>query len=406
MRSKQLLAIAAGVLFGMFGASSAQAKYFFNFQNPVTPIAHEFLFIHDLFLAIIPVIFLLAFGVLLYSIVFHRKSRNPSPPSFTGPTTRKAWILSSIPIVILILIDYVVLGIPSFDSILALANTGGEKLLVVATASQWQWHYAYPAYGIEFTSTLSTPADEIYGNAKKDKHFLLEVHRPLVLPTDEKVVIALKSEDVIHGFWVPAFGVKTDAIPGFVRKTWVNIEKPGVYRGQCSELCGVGHAFMPIVVDAKSKAAFLQWVALERAQEKAAKQKAGKAWTRAALMDNGKRVFAQNCAVCHQTNGLGVAGTFPPIAAGHPFSASAELISKLQKRGFYKDGRIVEGPLADHIGIVLEGIANTAMPAFSSRLDDAAIASVITFERNSFGNHTGEIVQPSKVKAERLAKKK
>ncbi len=406
MRSGTPFVFAAGLAAGALDAPTADAKYFFNFQNPVTPIAHDFLFIHDLFLAIITVIFVVVFCVLLYSLYNHRKSRNPTPATFTNPTTRKAWILSSIPILLLVFIDYVVLGIPSLNSIIALANTGNDKLTVVATAGQWQWNYAYPAYGIHFASTLSTPANEIYGDASKDKHFLLEVDHPLVLPSGEKILIVLKSKDVIHGFWVPAFGIKMDAIPGFVRKTWVKIEKPGVYRGQCSELCGVGHAFMPIVVAAKTPADFIQWVGSERSKETQARGAAAKTWTKAALMGQGKTVYAKNCAVCHQANGLGVAGTFPPIAAGHPFSAPAAMLAKLRARGFYRHGQIVEGPVAKQMEIVLHGIAGTAMPAWASQLSDAEIASVITFERNSFGNHTGEVVQPGQVKNIRLAKKK
>lgn len=407
MRFRKLLAqlIAALALFIAF-QPTAHAKYFFNFQSPVTPIAHEFLFIHDLFLAIIVVIFMIAFGILLYSIVKHRKSNNPIPAKFSSPTTTKHWILSSLPILLLIVIDYVVLGIPSVNSVMALANTSNDKVVVVVTGSQWKWHYAYPDYGIQFNSVLSTPHDEIYGQAPKDKHFLLEVDKPLVLPTAEKILIVLKSQDVIHGFWVPSFGIKVDAIPGFLRKTWIKIEKPGVYRGQCSELCGIGHGFMPIVVDAKPPAAFHKWLIAQQSNAAIARAAAAKTWTKTALIARGKRVFDQNCSVCHQANGLGIPGTFPPIATGHAFKAAEAMLAKLRKAGFFHDGKIVEGPIASHINIVLNGIKGTPMPAFASMLNDADIASVITFERNSFGNHTGEVVQPVQVKSQRSKKTK
>lgn len=407
MRSKAIAsAIAVASALGFLAPSSVHAKLFFNFQSPVTPIAHEFLFIHDLFLAIIVVIFLIAIGVLFYSLWSHRKSRNPTPANFSGPKTAKHWILSAIPILTLIFIDYVVLGIPSVNSVLALANTGNDKLVVVVTGSQWKWNYAYPKYGVHFTSTLSTPQKEIYGNAPKDKHFLLEVNKPLVLPTHEKILVILKSADVIHGFWVPSFGIKVDAIPGFLRKTWIKVEKPGIYRGQCSELCGVGHAFMPIIVDAKPQSEFKTWLVSQRTEQKLAKKAAAQTWTKAALIQRGKKVFDHNCAVCHQATGLGIPGTFPPIATGHSFTAAEAMLAKLTKLGFYRGGKIVEGPVANHIHIVLHGIKGTPMPAFGPQLGDADIASVITYERNAFGNKTNDIIQPAQVKSARGTKAK
>lgn len=407
MRKKALaFSIATGFAIEIIQTSAAHAKYFFNFQSPVTPIAHDFLFIHDLFLAIIVVIFAIALGVLLYSIWNHSKSRNPTPAKFSDPKTAKHWILSAIPILLLIFIDYVVLGIPSLNSIMALANTRNDKLVVVVTGSQWKWNYAYPKYGVHFTSALSTPNKEIYGNAPKDKHFLLEVNKPLVLPTHEKILIILKSADVIHGFWVPSFGIKVDAIPGYLRKTWIKVEKPGIYRGQCSELCGVGHGFMPIVVDAKPQSEFKTWLVSERSEQKLAKKAAHQTWTKTALMQRGQQVFQHNCAACHQPTGLGIPGTFPPIATGHPFTAAETMLAKLTKLGFYRSGKIVEGPVANHIHIVLHGISGTPMPPFGPQLNDADIASVITYERNAFGNKTNDVIQPSQVESARGTKAK
>ncbi len=405
MRAKiRLQIVLAGTAMGAFVTNTVRAKAFYNFPTPVTPVAEDTLFIHDLFLAIITVLFIIALGVLLYSVVRHRRSRNPEPATFTGPRTRRQWMWSAVPVLVMIVIDYIVLGIPSVEAIMTLSNKGHDRLVVVATASQWKWHYAYPRYGIGFNSVLSTPRDEIYGNAPKDKHFLLEVNHPLVLPTGEKVGIVLKSTDVIHGFWVPAFGIKQDVIPGYLRKTWVKIDRPGTYRGQCSELCGVGHSFMPIVVVAKTPAAFHEWVVAEQAREAGARAAATQTWSRQRLMTRGKVVFDRNCAVCHQASGLGIPGTFPPIATGHPFSASKALLDKLSARGFYKDGRIVEGPLSNHIDIVLHGIPGTPMPAFGKQLNASDIASVITYERNAFGNRTGQVVQPSRIVAARRAK--
>jgi cytochrome c oxidase subunit 2 len=398
MRMKRLLiSLAAGLTLGLLPVASVYAKAFYDFTNPVTPVAKDTLYIHDLFLAIITVIFIVSFAFLLYTLVSHRRSRNPTPATFTAPKTRFQWFLSALPILIMIFIDYVVLGIPSVHAIMDLANNGNDQMTVVATASQWKWNYAYPAYGVKFNSVLSTPNDEIYGNAPKDKHFLLEVDHPLVVPINEKVGVVLKSRDVIHGFWVPAFGIKQDVIPGFLRKTWFKIDKPGTYRGQCSELCGVGHSFMPIVVVAKTPAQFKIWLASEQAKESAATAATSKTWAQADLMVRGKKVFDKNCASCHQASGMGIPGVFPPIATGHAFSASKAMLADLTKRGFYKDGTIVEGSVSNHIGIVLNGIPGTAMPAFKKQLSATDIASVITFERNAFGNHTGQTVQPEKI---------
>lgn len=400
MSRRKQLAAAAGAL-GALASASAHAREFFNFQTPVTPIAHEVLFIHDLFLAIIVTIFVIVCGLLMYSLAAHRRSRHPEAATFVKPRGFKQWAWTIVPFLILVFIDYVVLGIPAFRSILALADTAHSQMSVVVTGSQWKWQYAYPGYGIKFTSALATPQAEIDDRAPKDRHFLLEVDHPLVLPTHEKIRLVIASRDVIHAFWVPSFGIKQDAVPGYLRYTWVKIEKPGVYRGQCAELCGVGHAFMPIVVVAKPKAEFARWVAKEQLAE-AAEAKANRgSFTMAQLLAKGEKGFRANCAACHQVTGLGIPGTFPPIATDHPFSASPAMLAKLRARGFYKDGKIVEGPVKHHIQIVLHGISGTAMPAFADQLDDATIAAIITYERNAFGNHTGEMIQPAEVRAAR-----
>ena len=381
------------------------ARYFFNFPTPVTPIAKETLYIHDLFLVIITIIFAISVTILFYSVFTHRKSRGHQPASFTAPSGKKQWIFALIPFLTLAFIDYVVLGIPAYHSVLAMADTKeGAAMVVKITASQWKWQYEYPNYGIKYTSSLSTPEDEIYGGAPPDKHFLREVNHPLVLPTNEKVRILLTSTDVIHSWWVPAFGVKQDTIPGFLRETWVKIDKPGVYRGQCAELCGVGHAFMPIVVVAKTEPQFKQWLAEQKAKHAAVAAESGKTFTKEELIAKGKKVFDTNCAVCHQVTGLGIPGTFPPLAGGHPFSASPQMIADLTRLGFYKDGKIVMGPVKNHIEIVRHGIPGTPMPAFETQLSDVDIAAVITYERNDFGNHTGDVIQPAQVQAARAGK--
>lgn len=407
MSCKKSLAMVAAITSVALASPAAHARYFFNFQTPVTPIAKGTLYIHDLFLAIITILFVLVLAILLYSIFTHRKSRGYKPASFTKPANTKQWIFTIIPFLALVFIDFVILGIPAFRSVLEMADTHHAAMVVKVTASQWKWHYEYPAYGIKFDSVLSTPQDEIYGNAPKDKHFLLEVNHPFVLPTHEKIRIVLASNDVIHSFWVPAFGIKKDVVPGFLRTTWVNIEKPGVYRGQCAELCGVGHAFMPIVVKAVSQQEFKMWVAQmqteQKVQQAAVVAESTKTFTEQELIAKGKKVFDNNCAACHQADGLGIQGTFPPIAAGHPFSASPQMIADLTKLGFCKDGKIVMGPVEHHIHIVLHGIPGTPMPPFGPHLSDVDVAAVVTYERNSFGNHTGDVIQSAQVQAARTS---
>jgi len=386
-------------------SSIAYAHNPFEFETPVTPVAEETLHVHDLFLGIIGVLFVLSVMILFYALYKHRKSRGYQPASFTGPHGRKQWLFAILPFLALVFIDFVVMGIPAYHAAVAMANTQEDAQLVIkVTGSQWKWQYEYPDQGLKFYSNLSTPPDELQGRAPKGEHYLLEVDHPLVLPVGEKVRILLASTDVIHAWWVPPFGVKQDAVPGFLRETWVKIDKPGVYRGQCAELCGVGHAYMPIVVEAKNQTDFQQWLAQAKAAQAAeavASQKSN--FTRAELLAMGKKVFDTNCAACHQANGLGIAGVFPPIAAGKPFSATPTLLADLTARGFYENGKIVLGPIKNHLGIVLHGVPGTSMPAFGAQLSDAEIAAVVTYERNSFGNQTGDLVEPTEAKIRRAA---
>lgn len=369
---------------------------------PVTPVAHETLYVHDLFLVIMAVIFALGMSVLLYSVLRHRKSRGHRPTLFSGPRTFGQWLVIVVPLLVLTFMDYVVMGIPAYHAVLAMANTREDAALVVkATGSQWKWQYEYPDQEITFTSNLSTPRAQLESHAPTDPHYLLEVDNPLVLPVGKKVRILLVSTDVIHSWWVPAFGVKQDAVPGFLRETWVNIEKPGVYRGQCGELCGNGHAYMPIVVEAKAEPEFEQWVMQTRSAEKAVATATAQPLSRNDLLARGKTAYETNCAPCHQETGLGVAGSIPPLAGGQAFAATPELTDKLAGLGAYRDGKIVLVPVDRQLGIVLHGIPDTPMPAFGPQLGDADIAAIVTYVRNSFGNDTGDLIQPPAVRRAR-----
>ncbi len=381
----------------------AEARNPFEFPTPVTPVAHDTLYVHDLFLAVMAVVFGIGMCVLLYSVIQHRKSRGYSPAAFSGPKTLGQWMVVVVPVLALAFIDYVVMGIPSYYAVVAMANTREDAALVVkATASQWKWRYEYPDQEIAFTSSLSTPRAQIESGSPTDPHYLYEVDNPLVLPAGKKVRILLVSLDVIHSWWVPAFGVKQDAVPGFLRETWVKIEKPGIYRGQCGELCGTGHAFMPIVVVAKAEPAFERWVAQTQNGEKAVALAEEQPLSRNDLLARGKTAYETNCAPCHQITGLGLPGAIPPLAAGQAFTATPELTDKLAQLGTYRDGKIVLVPVDRQLGIVLHGISGTPMPAFGLQLGDADIAAIVTYVRNSFGNHTGDVVQPAAVKSARV----
>ncbi len=392
-----LLALLSNVAHAATGVPS---DWGINIQPPATPIAQDIMNLHMTVFYICVGIFVVVTGFMFYSILFHRKSRGYRPATFHESTTVEI-IWTIIPFIILI-----AMAIPATSTLLKIVNTRpGAKLLVKVTGYQWKWRYSYPKQHIAFFSSLSTPIAQIENKEPKNRHYLLQVNHPLVLPVGEKVRFLITSNDVIHGWWVPALGIQDDAIPGFIHEGWATITKPGVYRGQCAQLCGQGHGFMPIVVKAVPKAQFVAWVKKEQSGEQVAAANnaaaSSKVWTKTQLMTKGRQVYQANCAVCHQGNGLGVAGTFPPIATGHAFTASSALTGKLSHRGFYKGGKIVEGTVKQHVDIVLNGISGTPMPAWGPQLSNAAIAAVITYERNSFGNHTGDIVQPSQIQAAR-----
>jgi len=364
-----------GLLLALYTAL-ASAAYRVNFQPPVTRIADDIYHLHMLMMYVIVVIFCLVFGVMFYSIYAHRKSVGHKAAQFHENTTVEI-IWTIVPFLILIGIAW-----PATKVVIAYKDTSDPDITIKATGYQWKWGYDYlkgEGAGISFLSTLDTPQDEIYNRKPKDAHYLLEVDHPLVVPVGKKVRVLTTADDVIHSFWVPAFGIKQDAIPGFVRDTWFRADKEGTYRGQCAELCGRGHGFMPIVVKVVSGQQYAQWVAEQQKKSAAATEDTNKQWTLAELKARGAKVYAANCVACHQANGKGLPPTFPAL-----------------------DGsKIVTGSKAGHINRVLNGKPGTAMVAFGKQLSDTDIAAVITYERNSWGNKMGDMVLPAEVKAAR-----
>jgi cytochrome c oxidase subunit 2 len=280
-----------------------------------------------------------------------------------------------IPFLILLFMAY-----PATKTILAAHDTSSPDLTIKVTGYQWKWGYDYPQDGFGYYSSLATPLAQIEGRAEKNEHYLLEVDNPLVVPVDSKVRVLVTANDVIHAWWVPAFGVKQDAIPGFVRDTWFRADKVGVYRGQCAELCGKEHGFMPIVVEVKSKEDFARWAGEQKQKVATATLDPNKVWDVRELVAHGEQVFNANCAACHQPNGTGNAALgAPPLVAD----------------------KVVMGPRKQQIDVVLNGQNNGKMPPWK-HLSDVDIASVVSYTRNSWGNKASEnIVQPSEVKAER-----
>ena len=354
-------------------AGMAVAEYGLNLRPGVTPIAQEAYSLHMLILWVCVAIGIVVFGAMFYSIVYHRKSKGAVAAQFHESTAVEiAWTI--VPFLILI-----GMAIPATKALIAMEDTRNSDISIKVTGYQWKWQYEYLDEGVNFFSTLSTPKEEIFNRADKNTNYLLEVDNPVVVPVNKKVRLLITANDVIHAWWVPDLGMKKDAVPGFVNEMWFSIDTPGTYRGQCAELCGKDHGFMPIVVIAKEQADYEAWLAEQQKAAGAAAADADRTFSKDELMARGEKVYNTNCAACHQANGEGVPGAFPAI----------------------KGGAISTGPVAGHLAIVLNGKTGTAMQAFGAQLNDADLAAVVTYERNAWGNDTGDVVQPADVKAAR-----
>ncbi len=349
-----------------------------NLHTGVTPIAREIYSLHWMMLIICTLIFIGVFGVMLYSIIRHRKDKGHKAAKFEEHIGLElTWTV--IPFLII-----VGMAIPATRTVVAMKDTTSADLTIKATGYQWKWGYEYldgPATGVRFLSNLSTPQDQIDGKAPIGNTYLMEVDHPMVVPVNQKVRVVLTAADVIHSWMVPELGVKQDAIPGFLRDTWFRADKPGIYRGQCAELCGKNHAYMPIVVEVKSQEDYAQWAAQQKTAMAAAAEDPNKTWSKDELIAKGKEVFSTTCVACHQANGQSIPGTFPALNG---------------------DVKFVLAPMKGQIETVLNGHPGTAMAAFRDQLSDTQIAAVITYTRNAWdnaGKGPDPVVQPSDVKA-------
>ena len=355
----------------------AFAEYKLNLQTPNTALGQTIFDLHTIITWICVVVFVLVFGFMFYAVYAHRKSVGHKAANFHEHFwVEVAWTLA--PAIILL-----TMMVPATKSLVMLRDTSDADLTIKATGYQWKWGYDYirgEGEGISFYSSLSTPQAQIQGTEPKGEHYLLETDTVVVVPVGKKVRMLVTAADVIHAWWVPALSVKQDAVPGFIRDTWFKAEKPGIFRGQCAELCGKDHGFMPIVVEVKSAADYSAWVASQKANMKkaAVAEAPDKAWTLDELKARGEKVYASNCVACHQASGMGLPPTFPALSGS----------------------KIATGPKEGHLAMVLNGKAGTAMAAFK-HLSDADIAGVVTYERNAWANKTGDMVTPAEVKAAR-----
>ena len=377
-------------LAAMLMSLSAFADYSWNFPEPVTPMALDTLHVHNKFMLITMVIFVAVLAIMIYSIFAHRKNKGYKAVADKAPSTAVEifWVL--VPFVILLLIDFVIMGIPAYHSVVMMEDTRDKATMVIkVTGSQWRWQYEYldgEAQGIKFVSNLTTTEDQQKNADEKSENYLLEVDNHLVLPVGEKVRILMTASDVLHNWWVPQFGSSRVAVPGFIRETWVQVDKAGTYRGQCKELCGKGHGYMPVVVDAVPMEEYKVWVAAKKAELAEAGEI--KEMTKDDLVAQGKGVYEKNCAVCHQVNGAGLPPAFPAM------TGSAIALGPI----FGADGKYLKD---SHLDRLLNG--KGVMPAWKATLNDTEIAAVITYERQALGNAAtvDPIVQPAQVQAAR-----
>ena len=356
------------LLFMAFSAANFAADL--DLRPGVTDMSQRIQSLHHTSLIICSVIGVVVFGLMFYSMYAHRRTKNPTPADFHESTIVEViWTL--IPVLIL-----VSLAVPATTALIEIEDNSDPDLTVLITGSQWKWHYQYLESDINFYSNLATSQEQRDNLEPKGVNYLLEVDNVLVLPTNKKVRFLTTSDDVIHSWWIPDFAVKQDAVPGFINEAWTRVDEPGVFRGQCAEFCGKDHAFMPIVVEVQAEADFDQWLEDQRlAIELASGQEVAdraKTWAMAELMEIGEQVYVDHCATCHELDGAGQGSTYPALAGGE----------------------IPNGPMEAHIEQVMNGKADTEMQAWAPQLSDLEIASVITYERNSFGNETADLVQP------------
>ena len=359
-----------GLLVGVLH-SSAQGAWDVNMHRGATEVSRSVFDLHMTIFWICVIIGVLVFSVMIWSMIIHRRSTGQQPAHF-HENTRVEVLWTVIPLLILI-----GMAVPATRTLIDIYDTSESDVDIQVTGYQWKWHYKYLGEDVEFFSNLTTSREQMNNLAPKGEHYLLEVDNPLVVPVGAKVRFLITAADVIHSWWVPALAVKKDAIPGFINESWTRIEEPGIYRGQCTELCGKDHGFMPVVVEAKSQEDYAAWLAERKAEAAQLKELTSKEWTREELVERGQQVYQTYCSACHQANGEGLPPMFPAL----------------------KGSLLTTGPLDGHLNIVFNGKPGTAMAAFGRQLSEVDIAAVVTYERNALGNSVGDMLTPQDVLA-------
>jgi len=338
-----------------------------NMPVGVTEVATSIYDLHMTIFWICVIIGVLVFGVMFYSIFAHRKSRGVTPAHFHESTkVEVAWTV--IPFLILL-----AMAVPATTTLIGVYDTAEADMDILVTGYQWKWKYEYldpDGENLTFFSSLGTDQEAIYNREAKGEHYLLEVDNPVVVPVGAKVRLLVTANDVIHSWWVPELAVKKDAIPGFINETWFRAEREGIYRGQCAELCGKDHGFMPVVVYVVSPEEYAEWFASKQGEASEVKALMAQTFSLDDLVTRGKGVYDRSCLACHGASGEG--------GVGNAIAGSA----------------IVTGSLDGHLQSVVHGIPGSAMQAFGGQLNDVDMAAVITFQRNAFGNNMGDMVQP------------
>lgn len=373
--SNRMIRLFVPALLLLVAAGPAAADYALNMTRGVTEYSQEVYRLHMIILWVCVAIGAVVFGAMFYSMARFRKSKGAVADTKMIHSTRLEILWTVIPVAIL-----VVMAVPATKALIKGEDTSNPDLTVKVTGYQWKWKYEYQGMDIQFISSLA--AEHNYARQLKSgrdpnelENYLLDVDNPLVLPANKKVRFLIASDDVIHAWWVPELGWKQDAIPGFINEAWTLVQEPGVYRGQCAELCGKDHGFMPVVVNVLPEAEFDAWVAEQQQLAAAAAAKNDREWAVTELLDHGAEIYQQNCAACHQPNGEGLAPAFPALAGSE----------------------VALGPMDDHLKVVLDGRPGTGMQGWRDRLSDSDIAALMTYTRNAWGNDTGDVVQPREI---------
>jgi cytochrome c oxidase subunit 2 len=347
--------------------SYSHSEWELNMTESATAIGRDIHGLHMTIFYICVAIAVVVFGIMLYSIVRHRKSLGAEAQPFHESTLVEI-IWTTIPLLIL-----VAMAIPATKTLVEMYDTETSDIDIKVTGYQWKWRYEYLNTDVDFFSTLTTTQDQMHGLEPKSENYLLEVDNHLVIPVNKKVRFLFTAQDVIHSWWVPELAVKKDAIPGFINESWAKVETPGIYRGQCTELCGQGHGYMPIVVEAVSEEDYQAWLITQQQAQISANQVSELSFDE--LMTQGKTSYDKNCAACHQVSGLGIPPVFPAL----------------------KGSAIALGDIKGHVDIVINGKAGTSMAAFGEQLTPTEIAAIVTYERNAWDNNKGDSIQPAEI---------